>query len=109
MADARRAVIWAASARAHLSQALSYIAEDSRQGARKLLAQAIEAADSLETLAQRGKAIRELEHSGFRQLLVGRYRLIYQIMPTTVHVVAFIHGARDFERWRREIDADPIN
>jgi len=104
MADSRRTVIWAPSARAHLSQALSYIAGDAPRAARRFLAEVFERASSLETLSKRGRIVREFEGSTYRQLVARRYRMIYRVMPREVHVVAFIHGARDFERWRSEVD-----
>lgn len=41
-------------------------------------------------------------HPNVRQLLVQRYRLLYQVTPDEVHVRAFLHGARDLTRWRVE-------
>jgi plasmid stabilization system protein ParE len=37
-----------------------------------------------------------------REIFVYSYRLIYRIDPDTVTIVAFLHGARDFERWNRD-------
>ncbi len=109
MADSRRAVIWAPSARAHLSQALSYIAGDAPRAARKFLAEVMERTGSLETLSERGRIVREFEDTKYRQLVVRRYRMIYRVMPDEVHIVAFIHGARDFARWRHEVDRGLTN
>ena len=44
----------------------------------------------------------ELENPNTRELFVQRYRLIYEVQPTEVHVLAFLHGVRDYEKWRRE-------
>jgi plasmid stabilization system protein ParE len=32
---------------------------------------------------------------------VFRHRLLYEVHPDLVRVVAFLHGARDFESWQR--------
>jgi len=37
-----------------------------------------------------------------RDLLVFRYRLIYRVDSDRVTILEFIHGARDFDRWRQE-------
>jgi hypothetical protein len=37
-----------------------------------------------------------------RELFVFRYRLIYQVSPDRVTIEAFLHGARDFARWRQD-------
>jgi plasmid stabilization system protein ParE len=36
-----------------------------------------------------------------REIFVYRYRLIYQVHDQEIRVLAIVHGAMDFERWRR--------
>jgi plasmid stabilization system protein ParE len=73
-----------------------YIAQDSPHYAATFVREARDAARSLGTFAERGRIVPELNDPAVRQLLVGRYRLMYRVTPATVHVVAFVHGARDF-------------
>jgi hypothetical protein len=40
----------------------------------------------------------ELNDPSIRELFVSSYRLIYQVSPDVVRVLAFIHSARDFTR-----------
>jgi plasmid stabilization system protein ParE len=68
------------------------------------LREALEASDSLTTLAQRGRVVPELGHRQVREIFGHRFRLIYRVRGREVEVLAFIHGARDFRRWRREPD-----
>jgi hypothetical protein len=42
----------------------------------------------LEALAERGRVVPELDDPGVRELLVGSYRLIYEVGPESVHVLA---------------------
>jgi plasmid stabilization system protein ParE len=44
----------------------------------------------------------EIDDPALREILVHRYRLIYLVLPDSVQILAFIHGARDFARLRRE-------
>ena len=45
----------------------------------------------------------ELAQPDVRELLLGRYRLIYEVFPDRVAVVRLLHASRDFERaWRSE-------
>lgn len=44
----------------------------------------------------------ELNQPNVRELLVGRYRLLYEVTPVAVQILAFLHGARDLTRFRRE-------
>jgi plasmid stabilization system protein ParE len=64
--------------------------------------QALAAARSLESLSDRGRVVPERADPAIREVFVYRYRLIYRTAGDTVAVIAFIHGARDFERWRRD-------
>ena len=61
-------------------------------------------AASLETLAERGRVVPELADPTIREVFVFRYRLMYRIETERVTILAFVHGARDFARWRREQD-----
>ena len=101
---ARRRVVWAPRAQTALDEAVSFAASDSLPGALRVLEQALAAAESLATLAERGRIVPELRHANTREIFVFRYRLLYEIESDAVRVVAFLHGARDFERWRRETD-----
>jgi hypothetical protein len=43
----------------------------------------------------------ELGQPDVRELLLGRYRLVYEVFPDTVAVLRLIHASRDFEKaWR---------
>jgi plasmid stabilization system protein ParE len=78
-----------------LDDAVSYVAQDSRPAAERLLIQVLEAASSLDVFSDRGRMVAELNQPNVRQLLVQRYRLLYAVTPAEVQVLAFIHGARD--------------
>jgi len=99
---ARRRVIWAPRAQAALNEVVEFAAQDSIPGALRVLEQALAAAESLATLSERGRVVPELSQPNTREIFVFRYRLLYDVEPEAVRIVAFLHGARDFERWRRE-------
>ena len=103
MAGRRREVIWTLQAQAMLDAAISYIAEDSLPAARRMLERALEAAASLAILSERGRIVPELELPVIREIFVERYRLIYEVRETTIEVLAFLHGARDFAKWRQSV------
>jgi plasmid stabilization system protein ParE len=102
MAARVRSVVWAQSARAALDEVVAYIAADSRQAALQVLERALNAAADLGTLSERGRIVPELEDPTIREVFVHRYRLLYRIEPDRVVVVAFLHGARDFAKWRQD-------
>jgi len=85
-----------------LDDAVAYIAQDSRPAAARLLIQALEAASSLDALSERGRVVPEFNQPTVREVFVQRYRLLYEVTPHEVQILAFLHGARDLTRWRRE-------
>ena len=98
---ARRRVVWAPRAQVALGEAVAFVAQDSPSGALRILEQALAAAASLATLSERGRVVPERNDPGLREVFVFRYRLLYEVHPDLVRVVAFLHGARDFESWQR--------
>jgi plasmid stabilization system protein ParE len=66
------------------------------------MTKALEAAESLATLADRGRMVPEVGDKDVRELFVFKYRLLYRVHDDRVVVVAFLHGARDFTKWRQE-------
>ena len=99
--DTRRRVVWSRPALDALNDALAYIAAESPPGAASVARAALEGAESLSTLAERGRIVPEIGRPAIREIFVFRYRLLYRLGSDRVTVIAFLHGARDFERWRR--------
>ena len=93
---ARRRVAWTPRARRSLNEAVAFISDESEDGARRVLEQALSAAKSLATLSERGRVVPEVGDSAIREVFVYRYRLMYRVTSDTVEIVAFIHGSRDF-------------
>jgi toxin ParE1/3/4 len=102
MADRRRRVIWTEQAQSALDDILGYIAQDSPQAAKAVLKEALGAADGLATLSERGRIVPELDDPLIREVFVHRYRLLYEVSSEEVIVLAILHGARDFARWRKD-------
>jgi toxin ParE1/3/4 len=102
MAGQRRRVTWTDEARSALDEAISHIVQESPQGARSLLEHALEAATNLATMSERGRVVPEQDDPAIREIFVGRYRFLYEVTPSDVLILAFLHGARDFAKWRRE-------
>jgi toxin ParE1/3/4 len=91
-----RTVVWSETAWHDLEQVADYIARDSRHYAATFVREVRDAARSPGTLAERGRVVPELDDPTVRELLVRRYRLMYRLTETSVQVIAFVHGARDF-------------
>jgi plasmid stabilization system protein ParE len=102
MATRRRRLIWSRRARDALDDAATYVAENSIEAAVDLVERAFDAAESLRTLSDRGHIVPELNDPSVREIFVhNKYRLIYEVTASQVIILGFLHGARDFNRWRR--------
>jgi len=97
VAERRRAVIWTPAARDDLDEIITYIAKDSLPSALAFLEEALQTAESLATLSERGRVVPELNDPIVRELFIKRYRLLYEIHEQEVHVLAVLHGARELK------------
>lgn len=97
----RRRVVWTQSARSALEDILGHIAKDSPAAASRVLDRILEKAESLDRLSERGRVVPELARPNVREVLVYSYRILYEVTPSEVCILALVHGARDFESWRR--------
>jgi len=96
-----RTIVWAQRARSDLRLAVSFIRTESPDAARAFASAVIKASRSLATLSERGRVVRELADEQVRELILGRYRMIYEVFPERVAVLRVIHASRDFDRaWR---------
>lgn len=102
MASRKRRVVWALGAQDALTEALEFIGESSPDGARRVLRAALDSAAGLESLSKRGRKVPERDDPSIREIFVYSYRLMYRVEANSVTIIAFLHGARDFERWARQ-------
>jgi toxin ParE1/3/4 len=82
-------------AEADLAEAASFIARDSARYAKQFVRDAQSTARTLPRFPQRGRIVPEFERPDLRELIVGRYRMVYVIRADSVEIVTVIDGARD--------------
>jgi toxin ParE1/3/4 len=98
-----RKVVWTETAWRDLERSADYIAEDSPGYAAAFVERVREHARSLDELTLRGRVVPELGEPNVRELLIGNYRLIFEVHEKTVYILGLIHGARDLAAlWRLE-------
>jgi plasmid stabilization system protein ParE len=90
-------VEWTEAAWSDLEEVADYIARDSRYYAAAFVEEVRDAARSLSSMAWRGRVVPEFGNPGIRELLVGRYRLVYRLRDETVHIIGLVHCARDLD------------
>ena len=90
-----REVVWAPRARSDARLAIEYIQKDSPEAARRFATALVAAARSLRELSERGRVVPELANPSVRELLLDRYRVVYEVLPDRVAVLRIVHASRD--------------
>ena len=104
MGPRRRQVVWTEGARRELDAAVTFVADESLEGAIRLLQDILNSADSLHSMPDRGRVVPERDDPTVRELLVGTYRLLYHVAVSDVVILGVLHQRRDFDRSGRSDD-----
>ena len=89
-------VKWSRPARIDLKQIHDYIAKDSRYYAKKVVQTIVGKTEELIDFPKIGRIVTEIDDPNIRELFVYSYRLLYEITPDGIEILAVIHGRRDF-------------
>jgi plasmid stabilization system protein ParE len=89
-------VKWSRPAGLDLKQIHDYIARDSKFYAQKVSLEIIEKSEKLSLFPEVGRVVPEIGDPRIRELLIFSYRLVYEVFPTKVEVLALIHSKRKF-------------
>ena len=83
------------SAYADLLDIETYISQDSEFIARKFISKIFDKIDQLYKYPTSGKFVPEIPDKSIRELLLNKYRIIYQIVDErNINVIRIVHGAR---------------
>jgi len=91
-------VIWSAPSKDDLKKIYDYIASDSKYYAMKVSQEFVEKSEQLIKLPRIGRIVPEIEDPNIRELIIYSYRLIYEISPKRIEILAIIHGRQDFSK-----------
>jgi toxin ParE1/3/4 len=91
-------VIWSEPAKEDLKKLFDYIASDSRYYAIKVSHEFVEKSERLGKHPRMGRVVPEIENANIRELIIYSYRLIYEITPKRIVILAIVHGKQDFPR-----------
>lgn len=93
------AIVWLEEALNDLEEIYRYISRDSVLYAQRQIHRIEEYVSILEKHIRAGKMVREMNQPDIRELVVGRYRVVYKIISEQlVHILMVHHGARDLNR-----------
>jgi toxin ParE1/3/4 len=91
-------VKWSKPAKLDLKQIHGYISRDSRFYAEKVSLEIVEKSEKLGFYPEAGRIVPEIGDSNIREVFVYSYRLIYEIFPNGIEILALIHGKREFSK-----------
>ena len=91
-------VKWSKPAKSDLKQIHDYIARDSKFYAQKVSLEIVEKSEKLNKFPEVGRIVPEIGDPNIRELLIYSYRLVYEVFPHKVEVLALIHSKRNFIR-----------
>ena len=89
-------VKWSLPAKRDLKQIFDYIAKDSIYYAKNVTQNIVAKTETLTDFPEIGRVVPEISDTNVRELFVYSYRLIYEIAPDSIEILALIHGKRDF-------------
>lgn len=87
-------VRWTFGARDDLREIHDFIARNSPRAAEALAERILTAIKRLESFPDSGRMLPEFPALGYRELIVGNYRVLYRSDRDTVWVGAVVHGRR---------------
>jgi toxin ParE1/3/4 len=74
-----------------------FIARDSLRYAKLTVDKIFSAIDKLESFPMLGRVVPEVEKENIRELIVGKYRIIYRVSEAEIEIVMIHHSSRLFE------------
>ncbi len=89
-------VIWTIPAKLDLKEIHDYIARDSKYYAQKVSQDVVDKSEKLKYFPQIGRIVPEINDPNIRELFIYSYRLIYEVIPKGVQILALIHSKRNF-------------
>ena len=90
-------IVWTIPAIADLDALHHYIARDSEYYADGVVSDIFHAVDRLASFPKSGRRVPEIDDNSIREVLVGNYRVMYDISGSVVQVLAILHMSRRFQ------------
>ena len=88
-------VLWTDTAVAQLQAIHDYLAQTSPDYAVRIVDRLTSRSIQIAAFPNSGRVVPEYDRNEIREVIEGRYRIIYLFEPAQVQVLAVIHGARD--------------
>ena len=89
-------VVWSPLALAQAEEAVDYIAVERPGTAAKWLHGLMDLVERLPRFPRKGRMVPEIGRSVIREVLYGRYRIIYRLDPKQISIITVRHQRRRF-------------
>jgi toxin ParE1/3/4 len=89
-------IVWTEPAVADLEAIRAYIARDNEVYAEATVLRILESVERLEQYPLSGRVVPELQDEKLRELIVGNYRVMYEVSSSVATIQTVLHGARAF-------------
>jgi toxin ParE1/3/4 len=89
-------LVWSPQALADVEEIRAYIALDSRSYADLTARRIVTAVERLVTFPDSGRMVPEHQSSDLREVVAGRFRIVYRRKAHVVEIVTVFRGAREF-------------
>ena len=89
-------LLWTEPAVADLDSIHAYISRDAIVYADAVILEILNAVERLVDFPESGRFVPELDDDQTRELLVGNYRILYEVDSDRVSILTVLHGTRDF-------------
>jgi toxin ParE1/3/4 len=90
-------LVWSQLAARQVDEAFAYILAENAAAAHRWLEELLERLEALRRFPEAGRIVPELGRDDLRELLVGRYRVIYRRGEAAVEIALVRHQARHFD------------
>lgn len=89
-------LIWTEPAVADLDSIHAHISRDAKVYADAVVLEILDSVDRLAEFPESGRVVPELNAAKTREIIVGNYRVMYEVESQAVMILTVLHGARDF-------------
>jgi plasmid stabilization system protein ParE len=89
-------LFWTLRSRRDLLEIRRFIASDHPDAARKWVERLRKRARAAASAPRAGRHVPEIEREDVREVIVGAYRIVYRVLPGSIHVLTVFEGHRRF-------------
>lgn len=88
-------IVWTYDARDDLATIREYVSRNSPYYASLVVARLIESVKQLQKFPLSGRIVPEVNSAEYRELVRGKYRVVYRIRDNVIEVLMIFHTSRD--------------